>query len=49
MVVRRQERVGSITPNPTWRFIWVVASGVISRVTIHIRGLMTPLITIPKP
>ena len=28
---------------------WVVIIGVISRVTIHIRGLITPLITTHEP
>ena len=28
---------------------WVVINGVISRVTIHIRGLITPLIATHKP
>ena len=28
---------------------WVVINGVISRVAIHIRGLITPLTTTPKP
>ena len=33
---------------PTWNS-WVVISGVISRVTVHIRGLITLLITTHEP